>query len=259
VAKIVPPEAQEASGAIKFDLTLFSTSPDCRLAFLPVVSHGVMQPEDLCRLQAVQESLLSVLPKLVDAQRGGGNVGHSIGYTVVSGGIHAGRGIEGSVHLNKHLEKYPELQKEVFAVVSDILLSTYGKRTWFVELVRRLTGGDIPEKCFLPGLPVSHILLTDSPKPCDVQCDRNSLGATFVFTAETVAGGDLIVDRPVGSGYQLNTYHLTAGRVVGGSWGQYAHCNLPVLDHAIPQRSWIVYLDYRTISARYKNCVPVSI
>jgi hypothetical protein len=28
-----------------------------------------------------------------------------------------------------------------------------------------------------------------------------------VFTAETVAGAELVIDKPVGSGYQLITYH----------------------------------------------------
>jgi hypothetical protein len=119
--------------------------------------------------------------------------------------------------------------------------------------------GDIPDAAFLPGsrrFPASAIWWTHSPEALHVHCDTNSLGAAFVFAAVTVNGCDLVVDRPVDCGYQLTKFHLTAGKIVGGSWAQYAHCNLPVLDFTIPRRSWVVYLDYRTICASYRNLVP---
>jgi hypothetical protein len=259
VAKIVPPEASQVSGAIKFDSEASCTSPDYRLAFLPVVSLGTMQPGHLRRLQSVQERVVAALPNFAKPHRDGGNAGFSVGLTAVNGGVYGNRkkGVKGSIHLNPHLKQQPELQKAVLSVVEDILRSTYGKRPWFVELVRRLNGGDIPESSFLLGLPVSHIWLTNSPKLCNVHCDTTSLGAAFVFTAETVAGAELVIDKPVGNGYQATTYHLTAGRVIGGSWAQYAHCNLPLLDNVTPRRSWVVYLDYRAISADWRNFVPV--
>jgi hypothetical protein len=68
----------------------------------------------------------------------------------------------------------------------------------------------------------------------------------------TVAGGELVIDRPVRDGRQLTTYHLNAGRIIGGRWGQYAHCNLPIKDSTPPFRAWVVCLDYKTI---FKNLV----
>jgi hypothetical protein len=70
-----------------------------------------------------------------------------------------------------------------------------------------------------------------------------------------------VIDRPFvdgtsSSGYQLTKYHLSEGKIIGGTWWQYPHCNLPVLeDSTIPRRSWIVYLDYRTICSSYQNRV----
>jgi hypothetical protein len=244
---------------IPFERQLSKTSPDYRLAFLPVVSKCKMTAAHLCALQDIECRLLVALGAAVapagSAHRYAGNQGKSLGLTAVSGGPHARKGMSGSIHINRHLKSHAVLQKDVNDLVVDIILESYGQKTWFVELVRRLQ--NIPDQAFLPTstrrIPVSHIWWTHSPKVCHVHCDKNSLGVTFVFAASTVAGGELVVDKPVGNGFQLRPYHLSAGTIIGGSWGQYAHCNLPVRDTITPRRSWVVYLDYRAISRKYKN------
>lgn len=88
-------------------------------------------------------------------------------------------------------------------------------------LMRRLLS-NIPDKAYFPQsrrIPAPDIWLTHSPKVCPVNCDNNSLGVTFVFATEAFAGGDIVIDKPVEDGYQLNTYDFTAGKIVGGSWG----------------------------------------
>jgi hypothetical protein len=256
-AGIESPEGEEASKGIAYEDVLSETTPDSRLAFLPVVDVRKMTNDQLSRLREVEERVVAVLGETTSPHKFAGNQGHSIGLTTVSGGGHATCGKSGSIHLNKHLKQHEELQDQVLEVVGDILLHCYGKTPWFLGLVEKLKS--IPDEAFLPGrrkLPVSHIWLTSSPKVAQVHCDSNSFGAVFIFTAKTVDGGELIVDQPVDGGFQVKTYHLTAGKVVGGSWGQYAHCNLPVHDRTVPRRSFVVYLDYRNVSKLYRNLVP---
>lgn len=212
-------------------------------------------------LKDVERRVADVLPPSSgDSASNGraGNHGFSLGLTVAPGGIHSRGGWSGSIHLNPHLKSHSALQEEVIELVTDIILESYGEELWFTELMRRLSG--IPDAAFLPGtkrIPVSHIWWTHSPQAYHVHCDTNSLGASFVFAAVTVAGCELVIDRPFddSGGYQLMKYHLKEGKIIGGSWAQYAHCNLPVLDPTIPRRSWVVYLDFRTICASYQNRV----
>jgi hypothetical protein len=243
------------SSKIPYERSLSRTSPDQRLDFLPVASIKHMSPDLLHRLQDIEQRVVEVLPES-ERHKFAGNKGHSVGLTAVSGGTHARGGKSGSIHLNPHLKRYSDLQEEVVTLVRRIILDSYGHLPWFVELTRRLE--DIPDHAFLPGarqLPASHIWLTNKPKMCHVHCDSNALGATFIFASTTVDGGELVIDRPVQGGFQVHTHHLTAGKILGGSWGQYAHCNLPLQDFSRPRRSWVVYLDYRSISRCYINKV----
>jgi hypothetical protein len=153
------------------------------------------------------------------------------------------------------------LQEEVIELVTDIIHESYGGESWFIELMRCL--GDIPEKAFLPGsnrTPASAIWWSHSPKPYHVHCDTNAIGAVFVFAAVAVDGCELVIDRPFddcgGGGYQLTKYHLSEGKIIAGCWGEYAHFNLPLRDTSTPRRSWVVYLDNRTICSSYRNMVP---
>jgi hypothetical protein len=98
-AKKRSPETEEASEGIKCDSELSSTtSPDYPLAFVPVVSLSEMTAVQLGRLQDVQRRVLD-----------------------------KSKGWSGSVHLNPHLKKHPDLQEVVILVVSDIILELWQK------------------------------------------------------------------------------------------------------------------------------------
>jgi hypothetical protein len=234
-----------------FDRSLSTTSPAIDLAFIPVALVRYMSHDKLTALQDMERKLLQTLSMDGDSgHRSAGNQGKSLGHTTVSGGTHARNNYSGSIHINKNLIKHPILQQQVFKLVADIVLESYGQMSWFRETMLRLAA--IPDSRLLPGrsVPSSHIWWTHTPKDGHMHVDKNSIGATFVFTAETVPGGELVVDQPMVGGYQQTTYHLTAGKIVGGSWSNFAHRNLRC---DMQRRSWVVYLDYRVLSARYKQ------
>jgi hypothetical protein len=244
---------------LRFEREPSRTSPDSRLDFVPAVVVRQMSKYLLGCLQDVERRVAEVLlssPVKSAHRRAGNHAGTSLGLTVAPGGPYATDGWSGSIHLNRGLKSHAALQEEVIELVIDIILESYGDELWFIELMRCL--GDIPDAAFLPGsrkIPASSIWWSHSPD-YHVHCDTNSLGAVFVFAAVAVAGCELVIDRPFCGGYQVTKHHLSEGKIIGGSWGQYSHFNLPVLDSTIPRRSWVVYLDYRTICASYRNMVP---
>jgi hypothetical protein len=247
---------------LPFEKEVFKTSLDFRLDFLPVVVVRYMSKNHIGRLQDVERRVAEVVPLSPGNGANGRacNHGLSLGLTVAPGGtnVHGdGGGWSGSIHLNPHLKRHPALQTEVIELVTDIVLEYYGQDWWFIELMRCL--GDIPDSAFLPGtrkIPASAIWWSHSPEEYHVHCDTNALGAVFVFTAVTAPGGELVMDRPCNGDFQLTKFHLSEGKIIGGRWGQFAHCNAPVVDSTIPRRSWVVYLDHRAISSSYRNMVP---
>jgi hypothetical protein len=253
---------KKVSGSVlRFEREPSTTSPDFRLGFVPALVIRTMSPHHIGCLQDLEQKLAKVLPLSQGVKSGhskAGNKGYNLGLTVAPGGIYGSRakGISGSIHRNPHLKRHPKLQEEVIELVIDIILEYYSGESWFIELMRCL--GDIPDKAFLPGsrrAPVSAIWWSHSPEAFHVHCDNNSLGAIFIFAAVAAPGCELVIDRPFGDGYQITKRHLSEGKIIGGSWGQYSHCNLPVLDSTIPRRSFVVYLDYRTICTSYRNMV----
>jgi hypothetical protein len=236
------------------------SSPNYSLAFVPVAVISMMSADHLRRLQDIERRVLEVLgpsmSPIDSAYLNTGSQGTSLGISIVSdsNSTYARNGWSASVHINKDLHTHVGLQEEVSDLIVDIILESFGKKTWFLELMRRLHS-NIPDQASLPGsrmTPVPDIWWTHSPKACHVNCDKSSPGVTFVFATETAAGGELVIDQPIGSDHQLKTYHLDAGKIIGGKWGQYAHCNLPIKDMTTPCRAWVVSLDYQTT---FKNLV----
>jgi len=184
------------------------------------------------------------------------NRGHSVAYCVVGGGRHASKenGISGSIHMNNNITGKGRfsfdrnngavmLQCQVFALVSRVIITLFGKCPWFKATMEKLC--EIPRNRLIPGgrIPCSHIWFTSDPKSFHVHTDTNTIPPAFVFCVETCVGGDLLVTLPNG---EVKVIETTAGRVAGGKWAQLPHCNTPVISGT--RHSFVCYLDHRAIS-----------
>lgn len=108
---------------------------------------------------------------------------------------------------------------------------------------------DVPLTRLIPGgyLPCSHIWFTTQPAERNVHIDTNTVPPGFVFCANTVNGGDLVVTERNGA---LRLFSTTEGRVIGGSWPQRPHCNEKVNSGEV-RCSFVIYLDHRVLSTSY--------
>jgi hypothetical protein len=248
-----------ARNKFDFNSKLVQHRPDTGLSFIPIRSHAKIKQKLLTRLQSLEEKLVAHFEgSSAQRLRGGAgnyqsdardsNRGKSLSHTVVSGGQYANKrnDISGSVHLNSNLKTARALQEEVNEVITEIVENSFGPQPWYMLLKFLLK--DIPADRFIgtaSTLPCSHIWWTRDPKSFHVHCDNNTIGAAFIFCANTVEGGSLVIQTPDGS---KHTKHLKAGEILGGSWAQYAHCNEPT---EYQRRSFVVYLDYRVLSSSY--------
>jgi hypothetical protein len=235
------------------------------------MEQGNMSINNIVRLEALQEQLLVRLrggTKKADARDS--NSGYSLAKTVVNGGTPAKTHKKsGSVHNNSTLannrrtenkgRRVPgnekriqeaedqSLQDLVYDTICNVTLETFGHKAWFKTLQGQMS--EIPDDRLIPGrrVPLSHIWWTSNPKCRHVHLDTNTTGAAFVFCAKSVKGGELVVNHPCLGATKI---HLIEGKIVGGLWAQYPHCNEQV-DDCEDRHSFVVYLDHRAISQSY--------
>jgi hypothetical protein len=240
------PWSSDASSPFPFEANSLTKIPDPRLSFIPIceVKHSVMPREIIQRLKIIESRILEV------RICGGGrtcprkqSIGVSAGNTIVTGGTYSSRnnGIAGSIHRNSNFENKTLytmtetdendrlLQREIKEVISMILLAAFGDSIWFKALMVKLC--NIPKEPFIP-----HLVH-----------NSNNIGAAFVFCANPVPGGELVVGMP--GGYRK--IKLEEGTVVGGSWSQHAHCT-EVDQGSLPRHTFVVYLDWRSLLSSYK-------
>ena len=265
-------KSEQHSGRLSLEPGVEKILPSPKLDFVPPVDVATLSQPTLKKLQDLEDRLLARIRGGAAAaqklDKRDSNRGVSLTRTVVTGGAYSNktRGISGSIHTNGNLRprqsrpKTPslqvrydqevaaadQLQDEVFSVVSEVILEAFGNKFWYKACMQKLQ--DIPRERLIPGgkVPASNIWFTSDPKAFHIHTDTNTVPPAFVFCARTVRGGDLIVQTPTGP-TKLST---TAGKVIGGSWAQYPHCNFPV--HKNDNRhSFVVYLDHRMLSSSY--------
>lgn len=265
------------SNILEFKSEVSKDLPHKDLEFVPFRIVRNMSSPLLKKVQELEDDLLLRIRGGAGARKPDArdsNVGHSIGLTVVTGGgySNAANGISGSVHMNRNIVRrntrsstanrnsYPRqqedilLQKRVFDVVTEVILTLYGKAPWFIAAMDKLK--NIPDDRLIPGrkIPCSHIWFTSSPKKRHVHTDTNTIPPAFVFCARTVMGGGLLLLNPKGF---VESIDMFAGKVVGGSWAQHPHCNEEVLNG--DRHSFVVYLDNRAIAKSYISTVNEDI
>jgi hypothetical protein len=220
------------------------------------IPYAVLRSVDeslLDRLRLIETKIASVLKNgdIAD-HKYGANVGYNLGYSIVSGGTHAGKSknVSGSIHWCKTMKARPELRAELGSVFAEILENAFGSDPWYrrlkqiAENVRREENGR-----FLDGMPLSAWWWTRFPKKENVHCDRNVVGATFLLTTATVHGATFVGMNPNG---KTMRHRLKAGTIMGGTWAQHAHCNSPSSEIVLAQRTtWTLYLDKRVFSKKY--------
>ena len=140
------------------------------------------------------------------------------------------------------------MQDRVIAFMDTALHEAFGRTKWYQAAVAKLSA--VPDERMIPSsakLPVSHVWWTSEPDELHWHIDTNTVGAAFVFTPETYNGGDLLVMTEHG----IVRHKFKAGEIVGGRWQLLPHCNSKVAE-GVDRRSFVLYLDKRVLSSRYK-------
>jgi hypothetical protein len=253
---------KKCSNPIPFQQGTFKDLPNHSMSFVPVAQVRSMSTSLLQEMKDLQSELIlrirgGAATRKKDARDS--NRGHSVAYCVVGGGRHASKEnrISGSMHINNNITGKGKLsfdrnnaammlQCRVFALVSKVIITLFGKTSWFKASMEKLS--NIPRERLIPGgrIPCSHIWFTAEPKPFHVHTDTNTIPPAFVFCVETCIGGDLLVTLPNG---EVQVVETSAGRVTGGKWAQLPHCNTPVISGV--RHSFVCYLDHRAISSSW--------
>jgi hypothetical protein len=185
-------------------------------------------------------------------------VGVNLGLSVAPGGIYgkAHLNTSGSIHSAKFMKNKPELRKRLYALIRDMLQEAYGNTGWFKRLLflcNRLNE-ETKEERTIEGTPISVIWLTCLPKHEKVHCDKNVVGATFLFTTKDIAGGKLVFPSPT---RKVGTYQVNTNEIIAGKWAEFPHCNAVNSKHVCETRSsWTVYLDYRVFGKSWHFVYP---
>jgi len=222
-----------------------------KLSFIPVVSVGSFGEENLAKLRLVHESLVEVV-----RLRGGGRkttkhqTGKSLGRTVMSGGrvpdtLRQGNPavthVSGTIQLAKFADE--GLQKEVTKVVTACVEEAFGKEGWYKAAKQCFAGVQVDRRLPESSLPASNIWWSWNSHKSQAHIDANAVPPCFVFCPYSYNGAELLCcdNRKI---------PLTAGRVVGGSWHRFPHCN-DTLYGDEDRYSFVVYFDYRMLKRSF--------
>ena len=240
--------------------------PNPVLSFVPPIVQRKIDVNHVERLRRLEDQLVNVMRIRggYDKDARDSNRGKSFGLTTVQGGTHSNKrkGISGSIHMNKTLTgmsttkkgacaelgiDVDKLQDEIVEAITDVIVRAFGKAPWFKAALHKFE--TVPKNRMLPGrqLPSSHIWWTSDPKFYHVHTDTNTVPPAFLVCVSDCKGGELCCLPPTGGPTIVDTSVPT---VVGGSWAQYPHCNLPVLRG--DRHSFVIYMDHRNLADSYK-------
>ena len=240
--------------------------PNPLFAYIRPINLGYLTPTTMKWAKDVQDRLLLRLRGGAEPQvfhRKQANQGVSLGMRIAPGGKYARENRSGTCFMSSALSRKTttgsvfgensvkphewekeELHDEVLDMVSTVITEAFGTSPWYKKLLSDLS--KIPEDRLVSGVPCSSVWFTSNPKPHKWHVDTNTLGAVFAFCLETVEGGEVSISMP----HQTVNVHLKEGMVLGGTWAQYPHCNLPLVPGS-DRHSFIVYLDHRMLNSKY--------
>ena len=232
-----------------------------KLSFMPSVKIGQVGSHNLAKLQRINQQLVEAV-----RLRGGGRTtkkhkrGQSVGRTVGQAyaslkAKHPGRKISGTVQLSKGMASIDSaLQVETIATITACIEEAFGSQNWYkatkecfeqVPSDRRLPGGVVPGSC----LWWSWKGVGETPpdeNPYGVHIDDNAVPPCFVLCPHTYNGAELLL------GECNQKIPMQAGRVVGGAWHRFPHCN-DTLYGDEDRYSFVVYFDYRMLNPNYMS------
>ena len=233
-----------------------------KLSFVPVVHIGKFGENNLAKLRQVQARLVEVIRLRGGGGGGGGGnsggakatgthqKGLSLGITIAPGGTpptnprEQSASYSGTIQLKVY--KDPEmraLRKEVIAVLTACIEEAYGHVNWYKALKEAFQR--VPKNRRLPGttMPATGIWWNWNVGESKAHIDWNAVMPCFVFTPYTYKGAELLVAD------NNRKIPMIAGRIVGGSWQLFPHCNDKLYD--VDRYSFVVYYDYRALSPSY--------
>jgi len=223
-----------------------------KLSFIPVLSVGRFGASNLAKLQTVQE-------RLVDAVRLRGGAtkqtkkhqsGSSLGRTVMSGGRlpralrkdHSADPVSGTIQLKKFCDS--QLQSDAIEAVTACIEEAFGNQAWYK--VAKECFKMVPNERRLPNssVPGLNLWWSWNTHKSVAHIDANTVPPCFVLCPYTYHGAELLCAAG------RRKIPLVAGRVVGGSWQRFPHCNDALLDDRV-RYVFVAYFDYRMLSSSY--------
>lgn len=224
-----------------------------KLSFVPVVHVGKFGKDNLAKLQLLQENMVRVFRLRGGAssskKTGTHQKGVSLGYSVSPGGAPPKNPRErsahysGTVQMRKHCTaEMQALQGEVVNVLTAIIEEAYGHVVWYKALKEAFK--NVPKTRRLPTtVPASGIWWNWNVTKSEVHIDWNTVMPCFVLTPHNYKGAELLI------GDSNRKIPMTAGRVVGGSWQRFPHCNGKLWGDE--RYSFVVYYDWRMLGESY--------
>jgi hypothetical protein len=184
-----------------------------------------------------------------------GYSGANLGNSIVNGGgkLSTVDAVSGTMQPGKFTKKHPDLVEEFWSAVERKLDEVFGSLPWYrrlKDIARRINEEEGAERC-IRGLPLSAAWLSIDPSDPKPHCDTDTVGAVFSFTTSTEAGAPLLMLNKNGN---MKSIRLERGKIMAGTWAQYAH-NVGSLrgeGDTSGRMTWILYLDKRAISRKYK-------
>jgi hypothetical protein len=222
-----------------------------KLSFIPALQVGTFSTENLKKLQEAQERLVEAV-----RLRGGAQTtkkhqkGVSMGVTVSPGGRRPrnpqerSRDYSGTIQL-KTFESadMKQQQEEVTAILTECIEEAFGHVSWYKAAKEAFR--NVPKNRRLPNssLPGSNIWWNWNINKSTSHIDSNAVSPCFVLTPYTYNGAELLC------GANNHKIPMEAGKVVGGSWHQFPHCNDTLWSGE--RYSFVVYFDYRMLQKSY--------
>jgi len=223
-----------------------------KLSFVPVVKIASFGTKNLFRLHNVHERLVELV-----RLRGGGRktnkhqTGKSLGRTVMSGGRVSRElrranptitHVSGTIQLAKLSDSL--IHKEAIETVTACVEEAFGNEGWYK--VAKQCFSCVPHSRRLPhsSLPASNIWWSWNSHHSAVHINSNTLPPCFVLCPYTYNGAELLI------GESERKIPLSAGRVVGGSWQRFPHCNGELLSEG-DRYSFMAYFNYRMLNPSF--------
>lgn len=226
-----------------------------KLSFIPVVEIKKFGRNNLRRLQKLQDRLVEVV-----RLRGGARTatkskthqkGQSLGMTVAPGGRRPVNPLErsqigysGTVQTVRFKDDgMAELQREATTVITACIEEAFGSSKWYNAVKQAFAKISVYRRLRNTTLPASNIWWNWKANKSTAHIDINTVGPCFVLTPYTYNGAELLCDK------DNIKIPMVAGKIVGGLWQRYPHCNDQLLDDE--RYSFVVYFDVAMLRETY--------